>query len=386
MDSRSGTPLRLALAGAIAMGCAMGIGRFVYTPILPFMVDALHLSASQAGLIASANFLGYLIGAFVASGPLQGAPRLWLIGALIASAVTTAAVGAFSSVAAISAMRFIGGVASAFSLVFASTQVLYGLARAGRGGLSAVHFGGVGIGIALSALVILLPVGWDRMWFVSGAATLLGAIVVAVLMPSPEDLPQAPAAQAAVQRQGGLARLILAYGLFGFGYVITATFIVAIVRGTPALKAFEPVAWLVVGLAGAPSVWIWVRIAGRTGMMRGYALACFVEAVGVLLSLWTGIAGILLSAILLGGTFMAITALGLEAARRRAGDNPRRVVGLMTVAFSVGQIIGPTVAGYARDVTGSFTAATVAAAVALVIAAALTALPARQGVFDPQRP
>jgi len=373
MDMHRGTSMRLALAGAIAMACAMGIGRFVYTPILPFMVEALHLSASQAGLIASANFLGYLIGALAASVPLPGAPRLWLIAALTASAITTTAAGVFAAVPAIAAMRFLGGGASAFALVFASTLVLQGLARAGRGGLSAVHFGGVGIGIALSSLVILLPVGWDAMWFVSGAATLLGAVLVAAIMPKPEDLPtQTATAQAAVQRRGGLARLVVAYALFGFGYVITATFIVAIVRGTPPLKAFEPWAWLVVGLAGAPSVWIWVKIAGRIGMMRGYALACAVEAAGVLLSLWTGVAGILLSAILLGGTFMAITALGLEAARRRAGGNPRRVVGLMTVAFSVGQIIGPTVAGYARDATGSFTTATVAAAVALLIAAVLT--------------
>jgi predicted MFS family arabinose efflux permease len=341
------------------------------------MVEALHLSASQAGLIASANFLGYLVGALAASAPLRGAPRLWLVGALIASAITSAAVGVFTGVLEISAMRFLGGVASAFSLVFASTQVLQGLARAGRGGLSAVHFGGVGIGIALSSLVILLPVGWDAMWFISGVATLLGAIVVAAIMPAPEEIvAQSATAQAAVRRQGGLARLIVAYALFGFGYVITATFIVAIVRGTPELREFEPVAWLVVGLAGTPSVWIWMKIAGRTGMMRGYALAAAVEAVGVLLSLWTGVAGILLSAILLGGTFMALTALGLEAARRRAGDNPRRVVGLMTVAFSVGQIVGPTVAGYARDMTGSFTAATIAAAVALVVAAALTVWPA----------
>ncbi len=172
-----------------AMGCAMGIGRFVYTPILPFMVEALHLSAGQAGLIASANFLGYLIGALATSARLPGSPRWWLVGALSASAVTTAAVGAFTAVPAIAAMRFFGGIASAFSLVFASTQVLEGLARSGRGGLSAVHFGGVGIGIALSALVILLPVAWDGMWLVSGAATLVGAVVVALLMPHAEDPP-----------------------------------------------------------------------------------------------------------------------------------------------------------------------------------------------------
>jgi predicted MFS family arabinose efflux permease len=360
------------------MGCAMGIGRFVYTPILPFMVEALHLSASQAGLIASANFLGYLIGALLASVPWSGAPRLWLLVALLSSAVTTAAVGFFTDVSAISAMRFLGGVASAFSLVFASTQVLQGLAAAGRSGLSAVHFGGVGIGIALSALVILLPIAWDAMWYVSGAATLVGAIVVAAIMPAPETR-RAQATQNVVVRTGGLPRLIVAYGLFGFGYVITATFIVAIVRGQPSLKAFEPMAWLVVGLAGTPSVWIWMKVGARTGLMHGYALACAVEAVAVLLSLWTGIVGILVSAILLGGTFMAITALGLEAARRRAGNNPRRVVGLMTVAFSIGQIVGPTVAGYARDMTGSFTTATIAAAVALLVAAALTAAPAPSG-------
>jgi predicted MFS family arabinose efflux permease len=354
----------------------MGIGRFVYTPILPFMAEALHLSATEAGYIASANFLGYLIGALATSVRLPGSPRRWLIGALVISALTTASVGTFSAVPEIAAMRFLGGIASAFSLVFASTQVLQGLAQMGRGELSAVHFGGVGIGIAASALVILLPVGWNEMWFVSGAATLIGALVVAATLPAPEERP-APSAQNAPVRTGGLARLIVAYGLFGFGYVITATFIVAIVRGEPSLKAFEPMAWLVVGLAGAPSVWLWMTIGRRTGMIRGYAIACAVEAVGVLLSLWTGIAGILISAILLGGTFMAITALGLEAARRRAGGNPRRVVGQMTVAFSIGQIAGPTIAGYARDVTGSFTLATIAAAVALVIAAVLTALPAR---------
>src|SRR5690242_2983728 len=160
-------PLRLALGGAVAMGCSMGIGRFVYTPVLPLMAEAIPLTASAAGLIASANFLGYLLGALATSFRLPGAPKLWLVGGLIASAVTTGAVGLESSIAIIAGLRFLGGVASAFALVFASSQVMEGLARAGRPSLGWVHFGGVGVFIAMTSQVILLPLGWQGMWVVA---------------------------------------------------------------------------------------------------------------------------------------------------------------------------------------------------------------------------
>src|SRR3954471_15177532 len=115
MQHISVSPLRLALGGAVAMGCAMGIGRFVYTPVLPFMAESIPLTASAAGWIASANFLGYLLGALATSFRLPGSPKLWLLGALAASAVTTGAVGIWSSVELIAALRFLGGVASAFA-------------------------------------------------------------------------------------------------------------------------------------------------------------------------------------------------------------------------------------------------------------------------------
>jgi predicted MFS family arabinose efflux permease len=377
MNDNSASPLRLALGGAVAMGCAMGIGRFVYTPVLPFMAEAIPLTASQAGLIASANFLGYLLGALATAFRLPGAPKLWLLGALIASAVTTGAVGLSPSVMTIAGLRFLGGMASAFALVFASSLVLEGLAKAGRASLTWVHFAGVGIFIALSSQVIRLPVGWDGMWIVSGVVSLIGVVVVGFLVPG------RPVAQAATERgtpagadRGGLIRLAVAYGLFGFGYVITATFLIAIVRAQPSLRAFESIAWLVVGLAAAPSVLIWVTIGRRIGLESAYALSCAVEAAGVLFSLWNTTAGILLSAILLGGTFVGITALGLQAARARAVGDPRRALGLMTTAFSVGQIVGPSLAGYLRDLTGSFSLPTVFAAAALLVATGLTLKPA----------
>lgn len=372
MQNNSVSPLRLAMGGAVAMGCAMGIGRFVYTPVLPFMAEAIPLTASQAGLIASANFLGYLVGALATAFRLPGAPKIWLLGALLASALTTGAVGLWSSVEVIAILRFLGGAASAFALVFASSQVLEGLGRMGRPTLTWVHFAGVGIGIALSSQVILLPVGWEGMWFTSGLASLVGVVAVALLIPAqPIAIPTAQATTTG-SGKGSLVRLAIAYGLFGFGYVITATFLIAIVREAPDLRVFEPVAWLVVGLAAAPSVLIWTRVGRRIGLERAYAVSCAVEAVGVLCSLWDATAGILLAAILLGGTFVGITALGLQAARSESPGDPRRALGLMTTAFSIGQIIGPSFAGHLRDATGSFALPTIFAALALLAATGLT--------------
>jgi cyanate permease len=210
------------------------------------------------------------------------------------------------------------------------------------------------------------------MWFVSGLVSLVGMVAVAVLVPARPAAAPAAGTAAPGAKRGGLIRLTLSYGLFGFGYVITATFLIAIVRQQPALRAFEPVAWLAVGLAAAPSVLVWVTVGRRIGLERAYALSCAVEAVGVLCSLWNATAGILLAAVLLGGTFVGITALGLQAARAESAGDPRRALGLMTTAFSIGQIIGPSFAGHLRDATGSYNLPTIIAAAALIVATALT--------------
>ncbi|MGA8398252.1 MAG: YbfB/YjiJ family MFS transporter, partial [Stellaceae bacterium] len=144
-----------AIGGLCAIAAGIGVGRFVYTPILPPMVAALGLSKSQAGLIASANFLGYLIGALLAAMPtLPGSRRAWVLGALAASALTTAAMGVSDTMPLFLALRLVGGVASAFVLILASTMVLEHLHELGRDGLSAIHFAGVGSGIAVSAALV----------------------------------------------------------------------------------------------------------------------------------------------------------------------------------------------------------------------------------------
>jgi len=367
-----------AIGGLLAIAAAIGIGRFVYTPILPPMIEALGLSKAQAGLIASANFLGYLIGALLAAMPtLPGSRRLWLLCALTVSSLTTAAMGLSGTIPTFLVLRFVGGAASAFVLIIASTVVLERLAKAGRGGLSALHFAGVGSGIAVSAALVaamlLLGHDWRSLWLASGAVSLLALLAVAILLPdraATTALFPARGADAAVD--AGLPRLIIAYGLFGFGYIITATFLVTIVRVTPVIRALEPLIWIVFGLAAAPSVALWAWIARQLRIPAAFALACVIEAAGVLASIaWQTASGILVAAILVGGTFMGITALGLIQARAIATGDPRRALAMMTGAFGLGQIIGPVFAGIVSDSLGSFTVPSIAAAVALLLAATL---------------
>jgi predicted MFS family arabinose efflux permease len=368
--------LALALGGLATLAAAMGIGRFVYTPILPPMMEALGLTETQAGLIASANFGGYLVGALLAATPLlTGSRRNWLLGALGASALTTGAMALFSSMTAFVLLRFAGGVASALALVFSSALVLDRLALAGRANLSAVHFAGVGIGIALSALLVsaLLAYGydWRSLWLVSALVALIALVAVVRLVPDRSEV-AARTGSGTGPMSRGLKTLAFAYGLFGFGYVITATFLVAIVRSSAQASAVEPVVWLVVGLAAVPSVVLWMRVGARIGIERAFAAACAIEAVGVAASvLWLDVAGVLLAAVLLGGTVMGITALGLIGARKLARGDPRHTMAMITAAFGVGQIVGPTFAGLMYDFTGSFLLPSLLAVGALLLAALL---------------
>jgi len=381
-DRREPRPAALALGGLAALAAAIGIGRFVYTPILPRMTQDLGMTKSAAGLLASANFAGYLTGALLAATPaLRGAGRRWLLLGLAASAVTTGAMALPSSIVTLAALRFAGGVASAFVLVFASALVLDRLSAAGRPDLAAVHFAGVGAGIAVSAVLVFVVAawggGWRALWLAGGLVSLLALPVAAGLMPDQlETADGQPSPAAPASRR--LTAFVAAYGLFGFGYVITATFLIAIIRGSPAVRFLETPVWVVVGVAAAPSVALWTAVGKRIGIARAFALACATEAVGVAAGvLWIAPAGVFLAAILLGGTFVGITALGLIGGRRLSTGNPRRTLAVMTAAFGLGQIIGPAFGGAVYDATGSFLAPSLTAAAALLTGAILVAGTAR---------
>ena len=379
----SSEPARAAVAGAVAMAVAMGLGRFFYTPVLPGMMADLGLDAAEAGIIAAANFAGYLLGAVLAAyGWAAGHERRLAVGSLAATVLLLLAMALLSSVAALSAVRFLAGLASAFGLVFTSGIVLSaGLAyREPR--VQMAHFSGVGIGIAVSAVLVYLLsfasvpalAAWRADWLAGALFGAGGLAAVAWLLPR-------PAGSAASQREPAvawtrpLAALTFSYGLFGVGYVVTATFIVAIAREGAESPMLECLTWLVTGAAAALSLLAWKPVERRCGVAVAYLSAILVEAAGVAATVMLPFpASALAGGALLGLTFIVITAYGLQLGRILASASPRRVLALMTAAFGVGQIVGPLGAGFLAAHTGSYAVPSLAAAGLLLLAAAVTAL------------
>ncbi|WP_348649871.1 YbfB/YjiJ family MFS transporter [Sinorhizobium sp. BG8] len=363
------------------MAAAMGFGRFFFTPVLPAMMADLHLDASQTGLIASANFAGYLAGAVLAAyGWAAGLERRLALAALVANALLLAAMGLASTIPAFMIIRFLAGVTSALAMIFTSGIVLsHGLeSRDGR--VQILHFSGVGLGIALSALVVyaIPSLGWGNLagWridWLTGAAFVAAAVaVVHVLLPRGEASRDAKP-EPGLKWTPSLAALTLSYGLFGIGYVVTATFIVAIVRESGQGAFLECLTWLVTGFCAAASLAVWKSSEKRIGVLRSYRFALVFEAIGVAATVvLPPPLSALVGGFLFGATFMIVTAYGLQLGRIMAPSSQRRVLATMTAAFGIGQIIGPLLAGWMASATGSYGAPSLAAAVILAVSAWVT--------------
>ncbi len=378
---------KAAVGGALAMALAMGLGRFSYTPILPSMISGLGLSASDAGLIASANFAGYLIGAILAAyGWASGRERTVALSALAGTVVLLAAMPIFASISAFLVIRFLAGVASAFAMIF-TTSLVMGLPGAAHR-QQAVHFAGVGVGIALSSLlVVLVPLissslaNWQVAWIAMAVAGAVAFLIVTRLIPAPMRHVGGALREPALSWRLPLVLVTVSYGLFGFGYVITATFLVTIARSNEAGPLMEFSSWFVTGLAAAVSLFFWRPWIKRAGLAATYITGVTVEALGVLatVALPQAVAPVV-GGLLFGGTFVMVTAIGLQIGRTKAPDSPRKALAVMTAAFGVGQMTGPFVAGWIAERTGDFSAATVTAAVVLA-AAALLAMPLLSNKF-----
>jgi predicted MFS family arabinose efflux permease len=218
-----------------------------------------------------------------------------------------------------------------------------------------------------------------RQWALLGMASCLLATLPMYFLVAPAKRQDRERKRSATQRtdlhaiktkfipSAALRRLITSYGLLGFGYIISATFIVAMARkiNTPGLESWT---WITVGLAGTPSVFLWQKVAQKFGVMSAMRWSYMTLIVGVLCAgVAKSIPMVIIGAMLLGGTFMAITSMGIQVARDLGGAHSGLAMGWMTVAFGLGQLLGPAVAGRMAQGDGDFFRPSLLAATLLMI-------------------
>lgn len=162
--------------------------------------------------------------------------------------------------------------------------------------------------------------------------------------------------------------LIAAYFGAGFGFVISATFLVAIVGKLPALAGNARWVWILVGIAATPASFLWDRIAASVGQIRALMLAYGLQAFSTILPAVTdSLALNLLGASLFGVTFVGIVSLTLTLVGRHYPANPAKAMAQMTLSYGLAQILAPAMAGYIATATGSYQGALVVTAVVLVV-------------------
>ncbi|SEI80203.1 Predicted arabinose efflux permease, MFS family [Pseudomonas linyingensis] len=361
-------------AGIFSLLLALGVARFAYTPLLPVMQAQAGLGLAEGGWLAALNYAGYLSGALIASliSDLVLKDRLYRIGMVLA-VLSTLLMGLTSDFTLWAVSRFVAGLSSAASMLLGTGLILNWLIRHNQRSELGIHFSGVGLGIiGCSAVVALLGqwLDWREQWFALSALACLLLVPALAWLPKPDRSQLTTSGQP--MRDNPPSRLFLrlfmaAYFCAGVGYVVSATFIVAIVDHLPGLAGKGSWSFLAIGLAAAPACIVWDFVARRTGELNALILAAVLQVVGILLPLSGGIAGALAGALLFGGTFVGMVSLVLCMAGRYYPTRPAKMMGKMTLSYGAAQIVGPAVTGWLAAALGSYAGGLYFAAAMMVL-------------------
>ena len=364
------------ILASTALAVAMGIGRFAFTPILPLMIQEGTVHLAQTAWLSSSNYSGYLVGAL----SLLKSKRHPLFVVLGLTLVTlTTWLASLSDIGWLLVLRFLAGVASAWVLVSISAFAINWL-KSRQVASSGLIYTGVGIGITLTGLICsyfiiqsvtvnaavqssLSPLS-SRLWQYLGVIALLATLLVTFLLakinsqfattaaakanPSKATPTNPTSSSIPPPAKLKLANVLTAYGLFGFGYILPATFLPQIAKQWLSGQSYLLI-WPFFGLAAALSVVLSQGLQHRYNnfsLLGVWRVSQIIMAVGTLLpAVWQSLAGLMLSALMVGGTFMVVTMAGLQVAASQVTHYPKyNLSALMTASFAFGQLIGPLTA------------------------------------------
>ena len=362
-------------AGIFSLILVLGVARFSYTPLLPLMQQQAGLGVAEAGWLAAINYAGYLSGALIASliSDLVLKDRLYRIGMVVAI-LSTVVMGLTTDVTLWALSRFVAGLSSAAGMLLGTGLILNWLIRHNHRSELGIHFAGIGLGITGSAVAVSVMsqwLDWRQQWF---ALTLIGCLLLIPALrwlPAPdtsgltksgqkmEDNPPSPL----------FMRLFMAaYFCAGVGYVVSATFIVAIIERLPGLAGQGNLVFLAIGIGAAPACINWDFIARRIGDLNALIAAALLQIVGILLPVTVGgLFAALIGALLFGGTFIGMVSLVLTMAGRYYPTRPAKMMGKMTLSYGAAQILAPALTGWLATRFGSYDAGLYLAAAVMIV-------------------
>ena len=372
---------RVQLACVTGGVITVGIARFAYTPMLPEMVEDIALSETIAGFLAAANYAGYLCGALLVSliHNLQLKIKLYRYG-LIAAVVTTLCMAATTNEWLWYLLRYISGLSSAAGVLLGAGLLMHWLRENQKKAELGVFFSSLGIGIVLTAVTaqfIKAEYTWDQQWIIYGLLALM--LLIPVLFWFPNFIKSNGTVHHAQHKEASvtpskefLLTLQLAYFCAGFGYVVTATFLIAIVELLPGMKGLGWMVWLFVGVAAAPGCWLWDVYVRKVGLWSSLFQAYFINMISTALLLSDpSLMVVFISAVLYGFSFIGIVSMTLAMVGRLYPENASRSMGHLTFSYGLAQVIAPALVGIIAEKNDSFTDGLIITVVVMSIGIAL---------------
>lgn len=369
---------RQLVLGMMALFIVIALGRFAYTPILPFMQLDTGLDNKSIGLLATFNYLGYLIGAMLPIFYIMKNKVFDLKCYLLLNVATMLLFGVTDHFVIWSLLRLLNGISSGAVFVLASNIVLEALHLARREGIAGLLYSAVGLGLFSSSLFIFLYTDvthWRETWIWLGSAAFILTLIIIVRL---RENPTSP--EPASHEAHGPDKVIryskkfyipfaIAYFCEGAGYIITGTFLVAIVKTMPTLSEYAALSWMFVGLGAIPATVLWSMIGQRIGICLSVILAFLLQIVAVLMPIFTVNAfAIALSSMIFGATFLGLTTLFMSKSHQITFETKgNNLVAVMTLIYSVGQMIAPYISGILIEHTHSYNDALIFAAAILVV-------------------
>jgi predicted MFS family arabinose efflux permease len=369
---------RYLFSGTAALAVGIGFGRFLFTPMIPIMIEQTTLTVSSAGYLASINYIGYTLGALL--------PLLWRgdhvrIKALFLGLFVTVVAFILMSVKSESSSiqfliwalsRFLNGLASAWIMVNISSLVLEKLERINRLDLKGVLFAGVGIGAMLSGLGVdycdYLAMEWSSFWVLFGLlSSVLGVWIYMVWLSEKVTVQSFAPVSFSEINIPKVWLLALAYFGKGFSYIIVMTFLPVMTEHLHK-DQWGSRSWLILSFCAVPSSLFWGYLSDQYGNLRCLKATYFLMFLAFVALYSLPIQyGAVICACLIGLTFMGIVTLVLAQAQELVKNHGTLVISLVTGIYSIGQVLSPGLAGLVVAQTGSFDMIIISAMVLLLI-------------------